>query len=59
MTGTALDFCLVVTQRRHPSGTTLSVTGDVAARWMTLAQAFAGVPGPGREPLTSTREDTG
>jgi uncharacterized protein (TIGR03084 family) len=59
VTGTALDFCLVVTQRRHPSDTTVSVTGDVAARWMTLAQAFAGVPGPGREPLTSSQEDTG
>ncbi len=56
--GTALDFCLVVTQRRHLSDTTLSVTGDVAARWMSLAQAFAGVPGPGREPLTHTQEDT-
>ena len=57
--GTALDFCLVVTQRRHLSDTTLSVTGDVAARWMSLAQAFAGVPGPGREPLPCTQADTG
>ena len=56
--GSALEFCLVVTQRRHLSDTTLSVTGDVAARWMSLAQAFAGVPGAGREPLTHTQEDT-
>ena len=51
VTGTALDFCLVVTQRRHLADTTLTVTGDVAARWMAVAQAFAGVPGPGRQPL--------
>ena len=56
--GSALEFCLVVTQRRHLSDTTLSVTGDVAARWMSLAQAFAGVPGAGREPLAHTQEDT-
>jgi uncharacterized protein (TIGR03084 family) len=56
--GPALDFCLVVTQRRHLSDTALTVTGDVAARWMSLAQAFAGVPGPGRQPLTHTQEDT-
>ena len=51
VTGTALDFCLVVTQRRHLSDTTLTVVGDQARRWMSLAQAFAGVPGPGRDPL--------
>ncbi len=54
VTGTALDFCLVVTRRRHLSDTTLTVTGDVAARWMAVAQAFAGVPGAGRRPATST-----
>jgi uncharacterized protein (TIGR03084 family) len=52
VTGTALDFCLVVTQRRHPADTTLVTTGEVAARWLAVAQAFAGVPGPGRQPLT-------
>ncbi|MQA13206.1 MAG: TIGR03084 family protein [Pseudonocardiaceae bacterium] len=48
--GPALDFCLVVTQRRHLLDTGLQVTGDVAAEWMSLAQAFAGPPGPGRAP---------
>ena len=48
--GTALDFCLVVTQRRHPDDTTLAVVGDAAAEWMSIAQAFAGAPGPGRPP---------
>ncbi len=47
--GPALDFCLVVTQRRHPDDTALQVTGDVARDWLERAQAFAGPPtdGPG------------
>jgi uncharacterized protein (TIGR03084 family) len=40
--GTALDFCLVVTQRRLPAGTGLVTTGDAATEWMQIAQAFAG-----------------
>jgi uncharacterized protein (TIGR03084 family) len=40
--GTALDFCLVVTQRRHLDDTRLVVVGDVAQEWMQIAQAFAG-----------------
>jgi uncharacterized protein (TIGR03084 family) len=46
--GPALDFCLAVTQRRHVSDTALEVTGDAAREWMSIAQAFAGPPGPGR-----------
>jgi uncharacterized protein (TIGR03084 family) len=48
--GAAEDFCLVVTQRRHVLDTDLTVDGEVARRWMELAQAFAGPPGRGREP---------
>ena len=48
--GPALDFCLVVTQRRHAADTALELTGPVATEWMTIAQAFAGPPGPGRPP---------
>jgi uncharacterized protein (TIGR03084 family) len=48
--GPALDFCLVVTQRRHVADTALEMTGPVATEWMTLAQAFAGPPGAGRAP---------
>jgi uncharacterized protein (TIGR03084 family) len=48
--GTALDFCLVVTQRRHPHDTRLHITGPVATEWIGIAQAFAGAPGPGRQP---------
>ena len=50
VTGSALDFCLVVTQRRHLGDTSLLVSGPVAAEWMSIAQAFAGPPGAGREP---------
>ena len=42
--GSALDFCLVVTQRRHVDDTALSITGPAAAEWMSIAQAFAGQP---------------
>jgi uncharacterized protein (TIGR03084 family) len=48
--GPALDFCLVVTQRRHPGDTALVATGAVAEDWLNVAQAFAGPPGPGRQP---------
>ena len=48
--GSALDFCLVVTQRRNLADTDLAVRGGVAVQWMGIAQAFAGPPGPGRAP---------
>jgi uncharacterized protein (TIGR03084 family) len=48
--GTALDFCLVVTQRRHPADVSLAVSGPVAEEWISIAQAFAGPPGAGRRP---------
>jgi uncharacterized protein (TIGR03084 family) len=42
--GTALDFCLVVTQRRHWHDTDLVATGAAARQWLDIAQAFAGPP---------------
>jgi uncharacterized protein (TIGR03084 family) len=48
--GPALDFCLVVTRRRHVDDTALTITGPVAQSWMSIAQAFAGPPGTGRKP---------
>jgi uncharacterized protein (TIGR03084 family) len=48
VTGPALDFCLLVTQRRHRDDLALETTGDDAAHWLTIAQAFAGPPGAGR-----------
>jgi uncharacterized protein (TIGR03084 family) len=50
VTGDALDFCLVVTQRRHRDDTGLEVRGRTATQWIAIAQAFAGPAGPGREP---------
>lgn len=47
VTGPALDFCLVVTQRRHVDDTDLVVSGDAARDWMHKAQAFAGPPTDG------------
>jgi uncharacterized protein (TIGR03084 family) len=48
--GPMLDFCLAVTQRRHRADTALEIAGPAAEEWMSIAQAFAGDPGPGREP---------
>jgi uncharacterized protein (TIGR03084 family) len=42
--GSALDFCLVVTQRRLAADTALVATGPVATQWLAIAQAFAGTP---------------
>jgi uncharacterized protein (TIGR03084 family) len=44
VTGTALDFCLVVTQRRLLTDTGLRCEGEAAEGWMQRAQAFAGGP---------------
>ena len=38
----ALDFCLVVTQRRHVDDSALRSDGDAARHWVVEAQAFAG-----------------
>ena len=48
--GPVLDFCLVVTQRRHHRSTDLVVSGAAANEWLEIAQAFAGPPGAGRPP---------
>jgi uncharacterized protein (TIGR03084 family) len=53
VTGPALDFCLRVTQRRHRDDLALEAVGADADRWLDLAQAFAGPPGPGRPPADS------
>jgi uncharacterized protein (TIGR03084 family) len=50
VTGPALDFCLLVTQRRHRDDLAVQAVGDAADRWLDIAQAFAGPPGPGRRP---------
>ncbi len=48
VTGSAVDFCLLVTQRAHPENLDIEAVGPDAQHWLTIAQAFAGPPGPGR-----------
>lgn len=48
--GTAEDFCLVVTQRRHVRDTALAYTLGPAAAWLAIAQCFAGPPAEGPAP---------
>lgn len=48
VTGSAYDFCLLVTQRVHRDDTDLQAHGPDAEQWLTIAQAFAGPAGQGR-----------
>ncbi|SEG85831.1 TIGR03084 family protein [Thermomonospora echinospora] len=50
VSGPALDFCLLVTRRRHRADLALAAEGADADRWLDIAQAFAGPPGPDRPP---------
>ena len=49
VTGPALDFCLLATQRRHRDDLALIADGSAADEWLDIAQAFAGPPGAGRK----------
>jgi uncharacterized protein (TIGR03084 family) len=42
ISGSAEEFCLVATQRRQPSSTSLVTEGPLATEWLSIAQAFAG-----------------
>lgn len=44
ISGSATEFCQVVTQCRNIADTSLEVTGEVAHHWMAVAQCFAGPP---------------
>ncbi|MGU3503134.1 TIGR03084 family metal-binding protein [Mycobacterium sp. C31M] len=48
VTGSAEDFCMLVTQRRAPRDLDVVAVGADAQHWLTIAQAFAGPPGQGR-----------
>ena len=50
VTGSAYDFCLLVSQRIHRSDTSLVAVGRDANTWLGIAQCFAGPSGEGREP---------
>ncbi|MEU9609676.1 TIGR03084 family metal-binding protein [Streptomyces sp. NPDC048057] len=56
VTGPALDFCLLVTQRAHRADLALTAHGPDADRWLDIAQAFAGPAGRGRDPQDHGRE---
>ena len=55
--GSATGFCQVVTQTRNVADTDLTVTGNIAAAWMSRAQCFAGPPesppAPGTRGITA------
>jgi uncharacterized protein (TIGR03084 family) len=44
ITGSAVDFALVVTHRRHAADTALIPAGEGAFAWLGIAQCFAGEP---------------
>ncbi|CAA0116226.1 putative protein [Mycolicibacterium vanbaalenii] len=48
VSGSAEHFCMLVTQRRARSALDIVAVGADAEHWLTIAQAFAGPPGPGR-----------
>ncbi|WP_432943610.1 TIGR03084 family metal-binding protein [Kribbella sp. CA-253562] len=48
VTGPALDFCLLATQRRHRDDLAVEAVGADAEQWLDIIQAFAGLPGQGR-----------
>ena len=48
VTGSAEEFCFLVTQRRPLTALDITASGTDAQRWLKIAQAFAGPPGEGR-----------
>jgi uncharacterized protein (TIGR03084 family) len=62
VTGPAAHFALVVTQRRLAADSSLDARGDIAERWLPIAQCFAGngqITDPDRAglPMSLGRED--
>lgn len=55
ITGSATEFCQVVTQVRNVADTKLVVRGPVATEWMGMAQCFAGAAEPPPAPGTRYR----
>lgn len=48
VSGSVEHFCMLVTQRRPRSALDVIAVGPDAGHWLSIAQAFAGPPGPGR-----------
>ncbi len=55
VTGSATEFCQVVTQVRNVADTKLEVHGHIARKWMSMAQCFAGAAEPPPAPGTRFR----
>jgi uncharacterized protein (TIGR03084 family) len=49
VSGSAEDFCMLVTQRRPRASLDVHAVGADAETWLGIAQAFAGPPGLGRD----------
>jgi enediyne biosynthesis protein E11 len=50
VTGPAVDFCLLVTRRRHRDDLAVEAVGAEAQQWLDIAQAYRGPAGQGRRP---------
>jgi enediyne biosynthesis protein E11 len=48
--GPAVDFCLLVTRRRHRDDLAVTASGPEADHWLDIAQGYRGSPGEGRYP---------
>ncbi|MCR6483526.1 TIGR03084 family metal-binding protein [Amycolatopsis sp. OK19-0408] len=55
VTGSAEDFCLLVTRRRHHADLDVRAEGALAEAWLDVAQAYRGPAGEGRQPGQFTR----
>jgi uncharacterized protein (TIGR03084 family) len=49
ISGSAEDFCLLVTRRRHRDDLALTAIGQDAEHWLDIAQAYRGPAGEGRK----------
>jgi uncharacterized protein (TIGR03084 family) len=50
ITGSAEDFCLLATRRRHRDDLDVKAVGADAEQWLDIAQAYRGPAGEGRQP---------
>ncbi|MBV1849280.1 TIGR03084 family metal-binding protein [Catellatospora tritici] len=50
ISGPAVDFCLLVTRRRHHRDLAVTASGPNAVPWLEIAQAYRGPGGKGRAP---------
>jgi uncharacterized protein (TIGR03084 family) len=50
ISGSAEDFCLLVTRRRHRYDLDVRAKGTLADQWLDIAQAYRGPAGEGRRP---------